>query len=423
MVRTMHREKQNSGRAIFWILAAVAIVIVVVGVSVFSVILPPASKRSSGSAAKAFRQRWEFAGAGPVKGALALASEGTLYAASVDGFVYALDPKGNLLWKFHAGPVEGAPVVGPDGTIYVTDSGQLIHAINHSGSEQWTFGGGPYADRNMGSVSAALDQNFLYTPWRAALRAIRLDTGTPSWPTGMGFQRSGTVSLLPGGLVAFSELGRIQASDSTGRMVWQYPAPNPPITPDSLMKSGGRPPVGSFWLESGIAVALDGTLYVCAAPSRVVAVLPYGNHKWDFATKRGSVNRATPVISADGSIYVASGDGSVYALNPDGTLKWATSPGSGDTIVATPMLAQDGTIYVINGIALYAIAPDGKVISETPVAGGAESSPTLAEDGTVYVASRNGKIIAFEGTHGPLMNGPWPKFQHDAANTARAQSF
>jgi len=57
------------------------------------------------------------------------------------------------------------------------------------------------------------------------------------------------------------------------------------------------------------------------------------------------------------------------------------------------------------------------------IAGGLESSPTLGPDGTIYVASRAGKILALAGTHGALMNSPWPKFQADLANTGRAPRF
>jgi len=87
------------------------------------------------------------------------------------------------------------------------------------------------------------------------------------------------------------------------------------------------------------------------------------------------------------------------------------------------MLAADETIYVVNGAALIAVSPEGKILEKVAIAGGLESSPTLAPDGTIYVASRAGKIMAFAGTHGALMDSPWPKFQADLANTGRAPRF
>jgi hypothetical protein len=61
-----------------------------------------------------------------------------------------------------------------------------------------------------------------------------------------------------------------------------------------------------------------------------------------------------------------------------------------------------------------------KVLTKIPVVERVESSPTLAPDGTIYIGSHGGKIVAFAGTHGGLMNSPWPKFQGDLANSGRS---
>lgn len=96
------------------------------------------------------QQKWRFATSGSVSAALALGDDGTLYAASEDGLVYALDSAGNLKWKFNAGRVRIAPVLGADDTVYVTNEDQLIFAINHDGTQRWSNGGGPNADKGMG---------------------------------------------------------------------------------------------------------------------------------------------------------------------------------------------------------------------------------------------------------------------------------
>lgn len=379
------------------------------------------TRRGHASQSAAIPEKWEFADAGLIRAGLALAPDGTLFAASEDGFVYAIDSSGDLKWKFSSGQVIVAPVVGPDGTIYVSNTAEVIYAINSTGTQQWTAGAGAYADKYIGKIALALDQNYLYAPVRAQLRGIRLSTGAFSWVTGYGFQRNGAVAILPTGFVAYTGVGRLDTADSTGRTVWEYPVQNPPLTPDILMKNGGRVPPGNFTLDGGIAVGVDGTLYVSAVGSRIVAFGADGTYKWEFKSRPGVANRATPVIAVDGTIFVASGDGTLYAVNPDGSQKWSFE--AGDVIVATPVLAEDGTIYIVNGSALIAISPEGKLLAKSTISGGAESSPTLAPDGTLYVATRERKIIAFAATHGALMDSPWPKFQHDNANTARAHPF
>jgi outer membrane protein assembly factor BamB len=366
-------------------------------------------------------EKWQFTATGAITVSLALGSDGTLYAASEDGILYALDASGNLKWKFDAGRMPTAPAIGADGTIYFSNDEERIFAVSSTGTQQWAQGGGPYADKQPGWKAAAIDQNHLYTPWRGSIRAIRLDSGAFDWPTGIGFQRGGAVSILPNGLVIYPGNGRMDAADSTGRTQWEYPVMNPPLTVDMITRTAGRIPPGNFWLDSGIAVALDGTLYVCATGSRLVALAPDGTYKWEFKPKVYSISKATPVISADRTVYFSSGDGTLYALNPDGTQKWAADTGA--PIAATPILTADETIYVVNGAGLVAMSPEGKILEKVDIAGGLESSPTLGPDGTIYVASRAGKILALAGTHGALMNSPWPKFQADLANSGRAPRF
>lgn len=375
----------------------------------------PGSHRQSST----LPQKWQFTATGAITGALALGNDGTVYAAGEDGIVYALDASGNPKWKFQAGRMMTAPAIGADGTIYVSNEEERIFAISPTGRQQWAQGGGPFADKQPGWKAAAIDQSHLYTPWRGSIRAIQLGSGTFDWPTGIGFERGGSVSILPNGLVVYPGNGRIDAADFTGRTQWEYPVMNPPLSVDMI--TSGRIPPGNFWLDSGIAVALDGTLYVCATGSRLVALAPDGTYKWEFKPKVYSINKATPVIAADRTIYFSSGDGTLYALNPDGTQQWATNTGA--LIAATPILAADETIYVVNGAGLVAVSPEGKILEEVAIAGGLQSSPTLAPDGTIYVATGSGKIFAFGGTHGALMDSPWPKFQADLANTGRAPRF
>ena len=407
-------EKPKIGRAILWGLG-IGVLAIAGGLEWHR--LP--ARRGTSEQTAAMPEKWKFSATGAITGALALGDDGTVYAASEDGFVYAVDASGSLQWKFEAGPMQAAPAIGTDGTIYVTNKDERIFAINRSGTQQWAVGGGPYADKDMGQIAAAIDQNYLYTPWRGPVRALRLTSGKSDWSAGIGFERGGSISILSNGVIVYSGVGRIDAVYSEGKTVWQYPVMDPPWSVDMILKTGGRIPPGNFWLDSGIAVGADGTLYACAVDSRLVALSSGGSYKWEFKTKMHSVNRATPVIAADGTIYFGSGNGTLYALNPDGTQKWAVE--TGGEIVATPILAEDGAVYVLNGAWLMAVSPEGKMLAKAGVSGRVESSPTLAPDGTVYVVLRGGKIVAFAGTHGALMNSPWPKFQGDPANSGRAR--
>jgi eukaryotic-like serine/threonine-protein kinase len=385
-------------RAIRWVVI-VGLAIIIGGVIVDSYrlhsysmrfVVPKQAPRWNGAA---IPEKWEFTGTGPIGAALALGDDGTVYAASEDGFLYAIDSGGKLLWKFNAGRIEAAPVRGADGTIDLSNDDQFIFAVNHNGTQQWVAGGGPYADKQMSSITSAIDETYIYTPWRGLLRAVRLTYGTFSWPAGYGFQRGGAVSKLGNGLIVYTGAGRLDAVDSTGRIQWQHPVMNPPLTVDTLPTSGGHVPVGNFWLDSAMAVGDDSTLYFCAVDSRFIALTADGQLRWEFKTKTHSVNHASPVIAADGTIYFGSGDGTLYALRPDGTPKW-TFDTVGGPFSATPLLAEDEPIYAVNDAGLFAISPAGKVLAQATVGGSVGSSPTIAPDGTVYVAGRTGKLVA-----------------------------
>lgn len=363
-------------------------------------------------------KKWEFTTDGSVTGALALASDGTLYAAGTDGFVYALDPEGNLKWKLRTGPMQASPVIGTDGTIYVTDEQERIFAINPNGTQQWVTGGGPYATENLGKLAPAIDDNFLYTPWRGEVHGIRLSNGDGDTIFGTYFDLGSSIVILPNGLVAHLGRGRLQAAGSDGRDAWQYPE----LTQQAIEKNNGFPPPGNFWLDSAMAVGSDGTIYACAKNLHLVAIGADGQLKWAFKPPRDCAGkRAAPVIASDGTVYFFNWDGAFYAVNPDGTQKAAMHiPG---LIDVTPVLAEDGTIFGVSGSVLLAISPDGKVTAESQIGVGVTSAPTIGRDGTFYVATLSGKIMAFDGGHGGLMDSPWPKFQHDLANTGRARSY
>jgi outer membrane protein assembly factor BamB len=419
-------EDRSLGRAIRWVVLVVG-ALILGGVLVNSYRLHLYSLRFAGAKEAArvtgsrIAEKWKFTKAGPISAALALGDDGVVYAAGEDGFLYAVDRAGNLQWKFNAGrPLRVAPVLGADGTIYVTNEDQFIFAVNHDGTQQWVAGGGPYADKGMGAVAAAIDQTYLYTPWRGLLRAVRLTYGTFSWPAGYGFQRGGAVTKLANGLVVYTDAGRLTAVDSTGRIQWQYPVMNPPLTVDMITKNGGHVPMGNFWLDSAMAVGDEGTLYFCAVDSRLIALSADGQFLWEFKTKNHSVNHASPVIAADRTIYFASGDGTVYALYPGGKVQWAFDS-AGGPFAATPLLAEDGTIYAANDGGVYAISSEGKLLAQAVVSGGVAASPTLGSDGTIYVAGHGGTIVALAGGHGGLQNSAWPKFQAGPANSGRAR--
>src|ERR1700739_3796328 len=156
----MVNARQQGARRAYWASGIAAIVIGIAAIWYVKSATSPAKEEKGG-----IPRKWEFAASGAITG-IALAEDGTVYATSADGFLWALDPSGNIEWKFEAGPMKAGPTLGADGTVYLTNSKQMIYAIDHTGNQVWSNGGGPYADTNTGIGAAALDYDYLYTIWR-----------------------------------------------------------------------------------------------------------------------------------------------------------------------------------------------------------------------------------------------------------------
>ncbi len=376
---------------------------------------PTTSKQADSGEIPTIEKKWEFTAGGKIFGALALADDGTLYAAADDGFVYALDGSGTQQWKTYVGPTRSAPSVGADGAIFIANNNGRVIALNHSGAVRWTAD--VYEGNTQGENGSAMGRDYLYVPARGNLCAVRLSNGQVDWQSRWGGEQWGAVTLLPDGTTLSPGRGRLNGIDSRGEVEWQYPA----LTDEAVQRNGGYPPPGNYFVNTGIAVDNNRTLYAGIGRDKLVAMAPDGTPKWELKTSGMALNRATPVISTDGTIFFGDGDGVLSALDAFGTTRWNLRLQG--PILATPMIAEDGTIFVVSGRYLLEISQEGKALSQVIIGTGAQSSPTLAPDGTAYVATYDGKVIAYMGGHGALMNSPWPKYQGDLANRGTAHSF
>jgi outer membrane protein assembly factor BamB len=358
------------------------------------------------------QKQWEFQAGGAIKGALALDTDSnTLYAASEDGYLYALDLSGALRWKTQVGPSFSAPAVGPDGAVYIANNNGRVLAVNRSGVIRWSSD--VYEGNTFGQNGSAIGSNDLYAPARGTLSALRLSDGHVDWTT-IGGEQWGSVTLLSDGTVLSPGRGRLNALDSGGALLWQMPS----LAAEQIKTNGSFVPPVDFFVNSGIAVTSDRTLLMAVDRTRMVALGLDGTQKWELPARSGALNRGTPVIATDGTIYFVSGAGVLYAVDPSGTQRWSlTLP---DAVSTTPILTEDGTIFVLSSVYLFAVSPQGQLIAQAQSSDGSESSPTIASDGTIFTATSLGKVRAYTGGHGGLMNSPCPKYQFDAANSGVA---
>jgi len=84
--------------------------------------------------------RWKYSANDYTGYAPAIGFNGNVYFGSRDGYLYALDPDGQLVWSYRAGDwLTSPPAIGPDGTIYIISNQKYLNALDPDGILKWKF--------------------------------------------------------------------------------------------------------------------------------------------------------------------------------------------------------------------------------------------------------------------------------------------
>jgi outer membrane protein assembly factor BamB len=175
--------------------------------------------------------------------------------------------------------------------------------------------------------------------------------------------------------------------------------------PTRVSQAGGPGPTASTkgWTAdvagppSGIVVAADGTLYVCAGGT-LQAIGADATSKWEVS---GVTCANTPAIGADGTIYVG-GTNVLTALTPptstggSPTTKWTFPTAMGT--VSSPNIGGDGTVYVTVGSEVYAVASTGTQRWTYTTAASIPGMVAIGLTGMVYVVADTVYALDSAGT-------------------------
>ncbi|MCJ7517852.1 MAG: PQQ-binding-like beta-propeller repeat protein, partial [Methanomassiliicoccales archaeon] len=187
--------------------------------------------------------------------------------------------------------------------------------------------------------------------------------------------------------------GHLYAVSPTGKVKW-------------------RVDLGNAYSVSSPAIADDGTIYV-GTVNFLYSISHDGAVKW----KLDMMVPSSPTIGTDGTVYLTAEYSNVVAVNPNGTMKWTSV--IGDTTQSSVAIADGGTLFVkaksydpepLNPREfLYALAPNGtemwkRAITQDPNVNVATafSSPAIGKDGTIYIGSDDSYLHAFSPQGGFL---------------------
>lgn len=259
-----------------------------------------------------------------------------------------------------------------------------------------------------------------------AFEAYRLD-GTRVWSFPTGGRVYGTAAYVDGLLVFGDDQGVVRALDLMGREVWTFAAGYPVVS--SPLAAGTR-----------VYVAVSDQNVFCLEAATGRPVWQYGRR----FPRRDSLWRSLGLSFGDGRVYAGFADGSVVALEADlGRVAWRTEVGApalfGDIAAGPvfragrvyagafrgPVVALDARtgeevwrqpvetaggfavgderLYVgTAGGALTALSlPDGEVLWEVVLDGGAPTPPVLAGE-TVVVGASEGSLFGIDARTGEI---------------------
>jgi outer membrane protein assembly factor BamB len=145
-------------------------------------------------------------------------------------------------------------------------------------------------------------------------------------------------------------------------------------------------------IDSGLALAADGTIYVGDINNYLYAFNPANGHiNWKSEAMPDRA-QCTPAIAHDGTIFVTCGNDRLYAFEPDaGAILWNHSLVFGGD---DPVIGADNTVYCGTG-GLYAINPADNSQRWIQINVRVNKCVALGRDGTLYGAQQDGRLVAF----------------------------
>jgi len=228
----------------------------------------------------------------------AIGNDGAIFVQNLSDSLFCIEPNGARRWRAWTGGGYSSPVIGPDGTVYAASQEGWLYAFNPAD-------GSPKGSYNLSSQqinsSPAIDvsRNVIYiADEEGRIARVSLADMQADWSVRIGFTPSSPV-IGTDGTVFIGSGGKLYAlNPDDGGIAWSY---EPPMT-------------GTV---SSPAVTQDGWVYALVTlgkkdydfPDSLYAVDPGGTRRWATALGEGSSDEvfSAPKLDEDGNIHIASG--------------------------------------------------------------------------------------------------------------------
>jgi outer membrane protein assembly factor BamB len=287
-----------------------------------------------------------------------IAADGTLYVASAQGAVFALNPQGALKWQATArGHCDGSPAIAADGTVIVA-MGDLL-ALGADGVVRWSFT--PPADEMAGSPAIGSDGTIYVSTEGSEVYAFKPD-GTVKWlfPISKGGKSSPAIGS--DGTIYVGGDSKLYALSPSGTEKWEAAIPDsehlsPTVDADGniaalvrdllIFSPGGAPlttiVAGAAGTQFPAASTADGGWAI--STMGLTTFHPDGTPSWK-ADPTAQRDASVPIVDVDGNVYVSDSSCNVSAYDPEGNRRWSVAASIGGAGCGAPVLGADRTLYL-----------------------------------------------------------------------------
>ena len=336
------------------------------------------------------RERWRVSAGGPVVSAPVLIGDGAIVAiGSDDGTVFGLDvATGQGHWTYTAGGAIEARVVAADGTLYVASRDGTLAAVDPSECEgtceaSWETKVGGL----LRQAPAIGDGRAFVVDDGGYLVALDAATGRRLWSTTQP-SYAGTPALVGEALIVSRKDGDVAWLDRGGveQKRWASADAMGPVDLRSQLAHGPSIGGGALWLaDDGAVVRRLGP----GALGEAVALRPTLARRATAPPFDGGLLIYTPV-EYQGAAMVLNSSRNVHLLDPatGRGARLATAPGDSIVWPTDPVVAGD-TLLVTVGITLQALdLPSGGARWSFPGGPINLRPPTVAGDTVLWLTAR-----------------------------------
>lgn len=315
---------------------------------------------------------WSVRTAGPIGWAsmpVSSRDRKTIYVASSDGYLYALDANdGKIHWRYDTGAaVVASPVIAKERIIVASSNGSL-HALTQHGTKVWDYS----STSPLVATPIVRNEDLLLSSMDGTVKFLNGADGTVRWT----YRTDGPIVSSPEvleNLVLISSKDKCvhAVSIDRGWRQWVYQT-QAPIVAGPLAST-----------DSVYAGSTDGTLYSLEAET--------GKLVWKYPTDKPIVSRGTLEFT---SLTVCSEDKYIHCIEKyKGELLWKAHLHSP---VMTNLISSAGSLYVANreGWLQCFNLKNGELKWQMDCEKRLESAP-LVSGRTLYQGMVSGDLVAY----------------------------